>query len=336
MYTKSEVAHILGGLSGDAGIVNAARVSFAKKAEDYTPEENEKLIRYLFKHNHWSPFGHPRIGVVIGGSFHMLMELMARLFIEGNLAGFGARIGEAVGGEYQIVINGSLWAWHQNLHLMPKPLHSSIRVRMRKEFPIAGSLLFKLADFTNHGGVHTLKNDAAPDTGYNARVIYESFRIKAPIFVARQAVKHQIGLCWNEVSRRYVDDTPEIYEMSEWRARPDGSIKQGSGNLLDAGDQSLVNHLYGGATKRAVEHYHALLATDTAPEQARAVLPLSSMTEWVWTGSLEAWHRVCRLRLDSHAQQEIREIAEPIAAVLRAKWPNAWQELTDREPDELG
>lgn len=334
MYVKSEVTLIPGGLSGDAGIVDAARVSFSKKAEDYTPEENEKLIKYLFKHGHWSPFGHPRIMFSFSFPPEYAPSIIAAIAVAGNLAGFTFLYGEG----FQC-INGSLWAWYENLHLFHYATAQEIRRRIRELFPIAGRVLFREPDL-RHGGSpfisSTVERDDIPDGGNGAVLIYESFRIKAPIFVARQAVKHQIGLCWNEVSRRYVSDTPEIYEMSEWRAKPNASIKQGSGGLLLGGIALDAADIYMKSIEESTSAYEDMLRLGTAPEQARAVLPLSTMTEWVWTGSLAAWHRICRLRLDSHAQKEIRDIAEPIETALKAKWPNAWQALTDRKPDELG
>ena len=93
-----------------------------------------------------------------------------------------------------------------------------------------------------------------------------SFRIKAPIFVARQLVKHQVGLAWNEVSRRYVDDKPEFYMTDEWRSRPDKSIKQGSGDKIIKYD---INH----AVNVALETYNDMLEEGIAPEMARMILP---------------------------------------------------------------
>lgn len=166
------------------------------------------------------------------------------------------------------------------------------------------------------------------------------FRIKAPVFVARQLVKHQIGLCWNEVSRRYVDDTPEFYRMA-WKERPDASIKQGSSDtpahppemLFDAipADDPLghvtIKLTPSGFTEIALRMYEHLLAHNVAPEQARSVLPLNHMTEWVWTGSLLAWARVANLRLDAHAQRETREVAVAISEEMSLLFPCAWGAL---------
>ena len=147
-----------------------------------------------------------------------------------------------------------------------------------------------------------------------------SFRIKAPIFVARQLVKHQVGLSWNEVSRRYVDDQPEFYMIDEWRSRPDKSIKQGSGDRVIKYD---INH----AVNIAKETYNDMLEEGIAPEMARMILPQNMMTEWIWSGTLYAFARVCNLRLDGHAQEETRFIAEEINYYCDKEFPHCWTHL---------
>ncbi len=166
------------------------------------------------------------------------------------------------------------------------------------------------------------------------------FRIKAPIFVARQLVKHQIGLVWNEESRRYISHEPEFYFPDTWRAKPEGSIKQGSGaetiERIRFSDDAGIAVEYGihsvleQHTKDSLNIYNHLLAGNVAPEQARMILPLNTMTEWWWTGSLAAFVRVCKLRLDPHAQAETREIAEQINALAAPLFPVAWQALLDQ------
>ena len=150
-----------------------------------------------------------------------------------------------------------------------------------------------------------------------------TFRIKAPIFVARQLGKHQVGMVWNEVSRRYVDSEPEFYEPEVWRKKAD-NVKQGSSDeeFQHTDLIWLNNHVKGLKTI-----YLKLLDEGCCPEQARMVLPQSMYTEWYWTGSLAAWARVCKLRLDPHSQQETRRIAELISAKCEKIWPVSWKEL---------
>jgi thymidylate synthase (FAD) len=200
----------------DNMVVDAARVSFAKVSSHYTPEQNAKLVGYLAKHNHWSPFAHP----------------------------------------------------------------------------------------------------------------HASFRITAPIFVARQLVKHQIGLSWNEESRRYIDGSPIFYTTKEWRLRPEGSIKQGSGEVIDAETSLIASQILTNLLQISGDSYTSLLNLGIAPEQARMVLPLCTMTSWVWTGSLYAWARVCNLRLDPHAQVETRDVAAQIAVHMRKWFPLSWSALS--------
>lgn len=154
---------------------------------------------------------------------------------------------------------------------------------------------------------------------------YVKFRIKAPIFVARQLQKHTVGLAWNEVSRRYVDVEPEFYRPDSWRLRAE-NVKQGSSDEIHE-DSEMFNgnleHLIG----FALGSYEGLLLRGVCPEQARMVLPQSMMTEWIWSGSLFAFARVCRLRLDPHSQLETRMVAEQIADLMELQWPTSWKAL---------
>lgn len=216
-------ATLIDTMGNDLKVVNAARVSFAKQHQEFDGQRDAKLIQYLAKHNHWTPFAHCQA----------------------------------------------------------------------------------------------------------------TFHVKAPIFVARQLVKHQIGLVWNEVSRRYVDDTPEFWWPSEWRLRA-ANKKQGSSDEVVPFD--FVYQQYGtekldfgimcrSFEKDATRLYKALLEKEVAPEMARIVLPVNMYTEWHWTGSLMAFARVCKLRLDPHAQKEVQYIAEDISKELQMKFPISWAAL---------
>lgn len=152
-----------------------------------------------------------------------------------------------------------------------------------------------------------------------------SIRVKAPIFMARQFVKHQIGLVWNEESRRYIDDTPEFYKPSTWRSRPENA-KQGSGT---ATIEDEVYEWFDMPIELCLEGYNAMLKAGVAPEQARVVLPQNTMTNWIWTGSLVAFARICKLRLDSHAQKEAQELAGMIHDVVAPLYPVSWAALME-------
>ena len=196
-------------MGSDLSIVNAARVSFAKLHEEFDEKSDTRLINYLAKHNHWSPFGHASM----------------------------------------------------------------------------------------------------------------QFHIKAPIFVARQLVKHQIGLTWNEVSRRYVDTEVEFYEPTEWRLAAENK-KQGS-------SEETVKYNLAPAHRFAKECYENMLNMGIAPEMARMVLPQSMMTEWYWSGTLYAFARVCNLRCKPDAQKETQNVGWDIDKYARRRFPASWRALRD-------
>ncbi len=208
-------------MGSDDSIVNAARVSFHKDASQFTKEQNDKLLNYLAKYNHWSPYAHA----------------------------------------------------------------------------------------------------------------FASFRIKAPIFVARQLVKHQVGLAWNEVSRRYVDEEPEFWFPKEWRGRPVNAKQGSNGVMADAQPEMMLSQTLGWAMTVCLNTYIDLLKVGVAPEQARMILPQNTMTEWIWSGSLAAFCRVCKLRLDPHAQEETRELVGGIRALLEPLFPVSFTALTEFKND---
>ena len=198
----------------DLTVVNAARVSYAKIKEQFE-DKDEKLIAFLAKHNHWSPFAHASL----------------------------------------------------------------------------------------------------------------QFRIKAPVFVARQLVKHQVGLIWNEVSRRYVDYPPELHRPDAWRGRPVNS-KQGSAGTVDLGPT--VNHNLETVIESCLILYNTLIDKGVAPEQARMVLPQSMMTEWYWSGTLYAFARVCNLRCAKDTQKETQDVANSIATHFSKEFPISCKYLIDK------
>jgi len=204
-------------MGSDLTVVNAARVSFNKEHDEFDWKTDRGLIKYLAKHNHWSPFAH----------------------------------------------------------------------------------------------------------------CSATFRVKAPIFVARQLVKHTVGFSWNEVSRRYVDNEPEFYIPEVWRKRAE-NVKQGSSDepaLIPMG----LDHKM---AEEALWNYNHLLSFGVCPEQARMVLPQNTMTEWYWTGTLYAWARMCQLRLDSHTQKETRDVAAYINASMAELFPVSWEYLMNPDSKE--
>ena len=149
---------------------------------------------------------------------------------------------------------------------------------------------------------------------------FASFHVKAPIFVARQLVKHKF-LRWNEISRRYVDDDPEFYIPDQWRGRADDK-KQGSGIAL--ADQDI--HI--GTTQRIVFMlYESMLLKGVCPEQARMVLPQNTMTEWYWSGSLDAFADMCNLRCKEDTQFETSQAAQCVSQGMKNLFPISWEAL---------
>ncbi len=204
-------------MGSDDFICDAARVSFDKQASQYTEEQNAKLIKYLARHDHWSPFAHPQI----------------------------------------------------------------------------------------------------------------TLRETVPIFVARQRFKHVVGFCYNEVSRRYVDDEPEFYDLYPLRNRPDGSVKQGSGSTIGMDGQKELCSIIDSLNDQSLRTYNYLLESNVAPEQARAVLPQSMYTSYYVTGSLAAWARAYKQRAESTAQLEIQNLAKQWDSIIAPLFPVSWSVLTE-------
>ena len=178
---------------------------------------------------------------------------------------------------------------------------------------------------------------------------FASFHIKAPVFVARQLVKHKF-LRWNEISRRYVDDEPEFYQPDNWREKASDK-KQGSGSgfvnelscddtdeypddkayLADYWEMDTSNYVEANVYSNTLAVYEELLKNNVCPEQARMVLPQSTMTEWYWSGSLDAFADMCNLRCKPDTQAETREVANQIDRIMIGLFPVAWDALTEDE-----
>ena len=152
---------------------------------------------------------------------------------------------------------------------------------------------------------------------------FASFHIKAPVFVARQLVKHKF-LRWNEISRRYVDNEPEFYVPRSWRGRSEDK-KQGSDGVVSTSQSIMASSSK--ANMWSLRYYQTLLNQGVAPEQARMVLPQSMMTEWYWSGSLDAFADMCKLRCASDTQAETQEVAKQISVKMHELFPVSWMAL---------
>lgn len=175
-----------------------------------------------------------------------------------------------------------------------------------------------------------------------------TLREKVPIFVARQRFKHMVGFTYNEVSRRYVDDEPEFFTPTSWRKRAENKKQGSSETIIEKIKRHVIHYfdpvlglvsrrheepLYTSYDRliREVTHlYRDMIEGGVAPEQARMVLPQSMYTEYYVTGSLAAWARAYKLRIDPHAQQEIRDLAvmwnDAIGSIKELE--HSWKALT--------
>jgi thymidylate synthase (FAD) len=164
---------------------------------------------------------------------------------------------------------------------------------------------------------------------------FASFKVQAPIFVARQLVKHKF-LRWNEISRRYVDTKPNWYRPSIsdpdtaiWRSQTKDK-KQGSGDVIqDENTQSKATFYLSEVIAESMDSYSKLLKMGVCEEQARMVLPLCHMTEWFWSGSLDAFADMCILRCAGDAQVETKMVADQISDHMEKLFPVSWKELTN-------
>ena len=204
-------ATYLAHMGEDKDVAEAARVSFAKKAENYTEEANNKLIKFLAREGHIAPFGH----------------------------------------------------------------------------------------------------------------CYARFHIKAPVFVARQLVKHKF-MRMSEVSRRYVKDRPEFYYPSVWRAAA-ADVKQGSVGV--AASQYFPTSYLKQTEDETVQRYEKMINQGICAEQARMILPVNMFTEWVWSGSLDAFSSMCNLRCKPDTQFETRLVADQISEKMHELFPVSWAAL---------
>lgn len=154
-----------------------------------------------------------------------------------------------------------------------------------------------------------------------------TLKCRVPIFIARQLAKHQVGGSWNEVSRRYISSEPEFWFPDIYRAKAD-NVKQGSS--ADPVQHNMVaNDITRRSVQKSLETYNELLKMGVAPEQARMTLPLNTMTGWYWTGSIMFFARVCKQRLDPHAQKEAQEFAQLTKDIIQPLFPVSWAALME-------
>lgn len=285
--------------NSDLKVVNAARVSFAKKSETFS-DADAKLIQYLAKHNHWTPFAHCRYLFALDIYEQDLVPVLQDL-----------------------QNTGSQWRVHSNGHLH---LSASLYTVARFGLPIAVGCGQSYAVLVGNRGNFCVDNFLpTPSWDEWPEETPITLHMKMPIFVARQWRTSRVGIqcseedvVYNEVSRRYVDSEPEFHMPTTWRGRPPKSMKQGSDGVVEYDRQTYYGDGYGtvdDAEEGCLVEYKARIEAGVAPEQARIILPLSTYTEFWMTCSAQALARVCKLRLDHHAQWEVRQYAEAVSKI---------------------
>ena len=285
----------------DLTAVNAARVSMGKQ-HDVFDDSDTRLLAYLYRENHFTPFTHQR------ETFDMRPhDVKFSLMCETDTAGMVKTHSKG-----RVKIRHSIYGWVNLIKsgLLDPDSADDIAYRLHRLYPHTAKAL-GLRDGTPTSEAVHLPSESEQDH----RFIDVTLHIKAPFFVARQEFKHIVGFARNEVSRRYVDSTPEFIVL-DWRERPSGNIKQGSGERLCGWRRVAANTVSWIADNVARWSYNTLLWLNVAPEQARSKLNMGVMTEYHLTGSLAAFKRLVGLRIESHAQVEIQELAHMVVAEI--------------------
>ena len=323
--------------NSDLTVVNAARCSFDKESswlqcahhltnknepcpncfdKPQLDSKDQKLIKYLANNNHWTPFGHPQ------ERFQLALDQFSQLMFlkRANLSGFEIGRPDSSG----LTLRGSIYAWLNNIHFLPEHYGKGITYLLNEKYPVSTRELITTGEFidiAHYPELIHINNFELQDPELNTYTL----RIHCPIFVKRQLETHRRNMvitdiedfCQNEVSRRYVDTEPEFYLPSKWRVQH-SSKKQGSDESQEL--EQMTDHLttlnYTQHVRNALIYYNKMNSHNIAHEQSRMILPLSTYTTFWWTGSLKSWKRVFGLRLDSHAQNETRELVQMIKDVI--------------------
>lgn len=338
--------------NSDLTVVNAAKCSFDKESKfvkqhnkgrcnhnsrgwhicnDESHHHNElcaadcKLIAYLANHNHWTPFSHPQEVFEL----RLPWQDITKFLLRANLAGFEWHKPDMISFSDNVdrlwAIRGSLYAWLTNTHLLPADIAMAIQTILDREYPVSTKAI--LGDIKHRGTSSYIEhiNQYSLITSMPDELRYYTLRIHCPIFVKRQLETHRRNLVMtdiedlsqNEVSRRYVDSEPEIYEPSEWKLQSK-SVKQGSTDKVLSGvDKILADSNYAHHTYNAKLYYNKFNELSIAHELSRMILPQSTYTTFWWTGSVKSFKRVINLRTHPHAQYETRVIAEMIQETIK-------------------
>lgn len=151
-------------------------------------------------------------------------------------------------------------------------------------------------------------------------------RMGAPLPIRTQCFKHKQGLTENEESRRYISDEPEIYVPDEFRAKPQGSIKQGSAGVHPLSDE--FRDEYTDHCRAGIEIYLRRIEQGFCPEQTRFILPQGAMVNWIWTGNLASFARFYSQRTGEGSQVETDSLARKVGEIIQPLFPISWAALT--------
>lgn len=301
--------------NGDLLAVNSARVSMAKHHDRFDLDTDRRLLAYLARENHFTPYTHARM--TIDAPFY---DLDLSRATETHLAGFVFAKYRDAQGFLRIKARHSVWGWAHWLRsgLVGGAAVSCLVDGLATLFPEQ----YRHVDIRLPGPQWSVVVDphvANVLSDYDEtdpRFIDVTFRLTAPIPVVRQIQKTMVGLALNEVSRRYVDEAPTFDTPAVWRARPAGNIKQGSGGALLGWRQHAARVLF--ATAREVSRfaYGAMIRIGVAPEQARWALLQAMETQGYFTYSLATLKRLHDLRADGHAQAEAGEVVRQMSLAM--------------------
>lgn len=300
--------------------VNAARVSLSKR-HSHLCDNDRSLIRFLYQHSHWTPFGHPQLSLKWQlGQTNMTTLLMNRT------PGCETIVNKAG----DVIERGSLWYWLKNKHLYGY-LESDIANIIAHHAPItaevAGLPPAHPRDHTKAISEFPITDAwVAADVKNRLKLAWVTVLVEAPVPIRTQLFKHKVGFVENEVSRRYVDGPATFFYPTEWRARAP-NVKQGSLNS-PMPHAWLAHWIAKGVYTVSHWGYRALLSLGGCPEQARFLLAQGMMTQWYWTGSLDAVFRAIQLRSDPHAQAESWQALQKLNAIVAKDWPETFQAMS--------
>lgn len=296
----------------DLTVVNAARVSMHKFHTEVDEEKDPKLINYLASHSHWTPFSHAQYMLEV----QMDTADFAEWVIHTADDQFERVIADIEEDVVRFFERGSIYAFLKN---------GIVTEQMKEKNPLACQaygMLDKEVDDSLIEDVTRYLSDLDSDwwsqfgTDDADKLQVASFRIKMPIYIARQWYKHQIGFTRNEVSRRYVCEAPQFHVPTEWRLRAD-NVKQGSSDKVHTETDEITEEIRGLVEGIGDDLYVDMIdSAGLCPEQTRSILPQSMYTEFVETASMRGYKRLIGLRTDPHAQKEVRDYAENIRFLL--------------------